>query len=53
MLMKLTYAEDFPMAEAVGGAARIVRIGQGLDAHRFGPGEAVWLCGVEIAMTGP
>ncbi len=51
MLMKLTYAEDFPMAERLAGAARIVRTGMGLDAHRFGPGDAVWLCGVEIAHT--
>ncbi len=49
MLMKLTYAEDFPMAERLAGAARLVRTGFGYDAHRFGPGEAVWLCGVRIA----
>ena len=49
MLMKLTYPEDFAMAEALAGQARITRIGQGFDAHRFGPGEAVWLCGVRIA----
>ena len=24
------------------------RTGQGFDAHRWGPGEAVWLCGVRI-----
>lgn len=48
MLMKLTWPEDFEMAERLAGAARVVRIGQGYDAHRFGPGEAVWLCGVEI-----
>jgi 2-C-methyl-D-erythritol 4-phosphate cytidylyltransferase/2-C-methyl-D-erythritol 2,4-cyclodiphosphate synthase len=48
-LMKLTYPEDFPMAEALAGSARIVRVGQGIDAHRFGPGQSVWLCGVEIA----
>ncbi|MDP3855721.1 bifunctional 2-C-methyl-D-erythritol 4-phosphate cytidylyltransferase/2-C-methyl-D-erythritol 2,4-cyclodiphosphate synthase [Phenylobacterium sp.] len=47
MLMKLTYPEDFAMAERL--QTRIVRIGQGLDAHRWGPGEAVWLCGVKIA----
>jgi len=51
MLMKLTYAEDFPMAERLAGAARIVRTGFGYDAHRFGPGEAAWLCGVEIPHT--
>jgi 2-C-methyl-D-erythritol 4-phosphate cytidylyltransferase/2-C-methyl-D-erythritol 2,4-cyclodiphosphate synthase len=49
MLMKLTYAEDFTMAERLAGGSRIVRTGFGYDAHRFGPGEAVWLCGVEIA----
>jgi 2-C-methyl-D-erythritol 4-phosphate cytidylyltransferase / 2-C-methyl-D-erythritol 2,4-cyclodiphosphate synthase len=48
MLMKLTYPEDFPMAEALAGAARVVRVGQGVDAHRFGEGNSVWLCGVEI-----
>ncbi len=47
-LMKLTYPEDFAMAEQLAGAARITRIGQGVDAHRWGPGEAVWLCGVKI-----
>lgn len=49
MLMKLTWPEDFAMAERLAGAARVTRVGQGYDAHRFGPGEAVWLCGVEIA----
>jgi 2-C-methyl-D-erythritol 4-phosphate cytidylyltransferase/2-C-methyl-D-erythritol 2,4-cyclodiphosphate synthase len=48
MLMKLTYPEDFLMAEHLAGAHRITRIGQGVDAHRFGPGDAVWLCGVRI-----
>ncbi|MGC1302592.1 MAG: 2-C-methyl-D-erythritol 2,4-cyclodiphosphate synthase, partial [Caulobacteraceae bacterium] len=46
--MKLTYPEDFPMAEALAGAARVVRVGQGVDAHRFGEGSSVWLCGIEI-----
>jgi 2-C-methyl-D-erythritol 4-phosphate cytidylyltransferase/2-C-methyl-D-erythritol 2,4-cyclodiphosphate synthase len=48
MLMKLTYPEDFAMAETLAGAARVTRVGQGFDAHRFGPGEEVWLCGVRI-----
>lgn len=48
LLMKLTYPEDFDMAEQLAGAARITRTGQGFDAHRWGPGEAVWLCGVQI-----
>jgi len=47
-LMKLTYPEDFEMAEALAGGMRITRIGMGYDAHRFGPGDSVWLCGVQI-----
>jgi len=46
-LMKLTYPEDFAMAEAV--IPRQTRVGSGFDVHRWGPGDAVWLCGVEIA----
>jgi 2-C-methyl-D-erythritol 4-phosphate cytidylyltransferase/2-C-methyl-D-erythritol 2,4-cyclodiphosphate synthase len=48
-LAKLTYPEDFAMAELMAGAARTTRIGQGIDAHRFGPGDGVTLCGVKIA----
>jgi 2-C-methyl-D-erythritol 4-phosphate cytidylyltransferase/2-C-methyl-D-erythritol 2,4-cyclodiphosphate synthase len=48
MLLKLTFPEDFDMAERLAGATRTTRIGQGFDAHRWGPGEAVWLCGVRI-----
>ncbi|MEI9963847.1 MAG: bifunctional 2-C-methyl-D-erythritol 4-phosphate cytidylyltransferase/2-C-methyl-D-erythritol 2,4-cyclodiphosphate synthase [Caulobacteraceae bacterium] len=48
MLMKLTYPEDFTMAEALASQARITRVGMGFDAHRFGPGDGVWLCGVYI-----
>lgn len=36
------------MAERLAVTQRITRIGQGVDAHRWGPGEAVWLCGVKI-----
>jgi len=49
LLMKLTYPEDFDLAEAIAGRSRVTRIGQGFDAHRFGPGDSVWLCGVRIA----
>jgi 2-C-methyl-D-erythritol 4-phosphate cytidylyltransferase/2-C-methyl-D-erythritol 2,4-cyclodiphosphate synthase len=55
LLMKLTYAEDFPMAEklaeAFGAGAPVARVGQGVDAHRFGDGDSVWLCGVQIPHT--
>jgi 2-C-methyl-D-erythritol 4-phosphate cytidylyltransferase/2-C-methyl-D-erythritol 2,4-cyclodiphosphate synthase len=48
MLMKLTYPEDFLLAEQLAASQRIVRMGQGVDAHRFGPGQVVWLCGIRI-----
>jgi 2-C-methyl-D-erythritol 4-phosphate cytidylyltransferase/2-C-methyl-D-erythritol 2,4-cyclodiphosphate synthase len=48
MLMKLTYPEDFLMAEQLAASRRLVRMGQGIDAHRFGPGDVVWLCGIRI-----
>lgn len=45
-LMKLTYPEDFAMAEAL--LPRQIRIGSGYDVHRWGPGGSVWLCGIEL-----
>jgi 2-C-methyl-D-erythritol 4-phosphate cytidylyltransferase/2-C-methyl-D-erythritol 2,4-cyclodiphosphate synthase len=49
-LMKLTYPEDFQMAEALifPPSRTQTRVGMGFDAHRWGPGASVWLCGVEI-----
>lgn len=47
-LMKLTYPEDFEMLERMLGAERIVCVGNGVDAHRFGEGSFVTLCGVQI-----
>lgn len=49
-LIKLTYPEDFAMAEAfIAGARMRTRVGSGFDVHKWGPGASVWLCGVEIA----
>ncbi len=48
-LIKLTFPEDFAMAERLAAPNLMIHVGQGLDAHRFGPGDRVWLCGVEIA----
>ncbi len=48
LLMKLTYPEDFVMAEHLAGAQRQNRIGQGFDAHRFGPGNSIMLCGIAV-----
>jgi 2-C-methyl-D-erythritol 4-phosphate cytidylyltransferase/2-C-methyl-D-erythritol 2,4-cyclodiphosphate synthase len=49
LLMKLTYPEDFAMAEQLAGTRRTMRTGLGVDAHRFGPGDAIMLGGVRIA----
>jgi 2-C-methyl-D-erythritol 4-phosphate cytidylyltransferase/2-C-methyl-D-erythritol 2,4-cyclodiphosphate synthase len=48
-LMKLTYAGDFAVLERLMSDARIVCVGSGFDAHRFGAGDHVMLCGVRIA----
>jgi 2-C-methyl-D-erythritol 4-phosphate cytidylyltransferase/2-C-methyl-D-erythritol 2,4-cyclodiphosphate synthase len=48
-LMKLTYPEDFAMAEVLAARPGVVCVGQGFDAHRFGPGDGVTLCGIKIA----
>jgi 2-C-methyl-D-erythritol 4-phosphate cytidylyltransferase/2-C-methyl-D-erythritol 2,4-cyclodiphosphate synthase len=47
-LEKLTRAEDFIVAEALANRARMTVTGQGFDVHAFGPGERLWLCGVEV-----
>jgi 2-C-methyl-D-erythritol 4-phosphate cytidylyltransferase/2-C-methyl-D-erythritol 2,4-cyclodiphosphate synthase len=49
-LHKLTYKEDFELLEALIMAETHtqIRVGQGFDAHRWGDGDSVWLCGVEI-----
>lgn len=50
-LHKLTYPDDFALLEAFIAQEKPMkqtRIGQGFDAHRWGPGDRVWLCGVEI-----
>ncbi len=47
--IKLTTADDFAAAERLALASLLdVRTGSGFDAHRFGPGDHVWLNGVKI-----
>lgn len=46
-LAKVTFAEDFAMAAHM-LAPSLPVIGAGFDAHRFGPGDHVTLCGVRI-----
>ena len=55
--VKLTWARDIALAD--GRLSRSaekmwfpdVRTGNGYDVHSFEPGDAVWLCGVEIPHT--
>ena len=45
---KITTAEDLVRAEAKLSSRLETRVGNGFDVHRFGPGESVMLCGIEI-----
>ncbi len=45
---KITTHEDLARAERLLAASMMTRFGQGFDVHRFGPGNAIMLCGVEI-----
>jgi 2-C-methyl-D-erythritol 4-phosphate cytidylyltransferase/2-C-methyl-D-erythritol 2,4-cyclodiphosphate synthase len=46
--IKVTTEDDLLRAGAESGAPWDIRTGLGFDVHRFGPGHAVWLCGLEI-----
>lgn len=48
-LEKITYPEDAAMLGCLLMGNRIVCVGSGFDAHRFGPGDGLILCGVQIA----
>jgi 2-C-methyl-D-erythritol 4-phosphate cytidylyltransferase/2-C-methyl-D-erythritol 2,4-cyclodiphosphate synthase len=48
-LLKFTFPEDLAILEDMLRGDRITCVGTGLDAHRFGAGEYVTLCGVRIA----
>lgn len=46
---KVTTADDFARAERMAtGSQGLLRVGQGYDLHRFGPGDHVMICGVSI-----
>lgn len=47
-LEKLTYEADFARAEAMLAARALPCTGMGFDVHAFGPGNSVWIGGVEI-----
>ncbi|MEO1539289.1 MAG: bifunctional 2-C-methyl-D-erythritol 4-phosphate cytidylyltransferase/2-C-methyl-D-erythritol 2,4-cyclodiphosphate synthase [Pseudomonadota bacterium] len=50
---KITTPEDFARARAhlaqTTGASMDIRVGHGYDVHRFADGDAVTLCGIDIA----
>jgi 2-C-methyl-D-erythritol 4-phosphate cytidylyltransferase/2-C-methyl-D-erythritol 2,4-cyclodiphosphate synthase len=46
--LKLTRVEDFARAERLMETGMDIRVGNGFDVHRFGPGDHVMLCGVAI-----
>lgn len=54
--LKITTAADFARAKRILGSDMDIRVGNGFDVHRFGPGDHVILCGVKVphgrALTG-
>ena len=49
---KVTTADDLARAERALGKVPDIRTGMGFDVHAFGPGDHVWLCGVQIPHDG-
>lgn len=50
---KVTTNDDLARAERLILARQgDVRVGQGFDVHAFGPGDHVWLCGIEVPSHG-
>lgn len=49
--LKITYPPDFERANARLRGSMDIRIGNGYDVHRFGPGDHVMLCGVKVPHT--
>lgn len=46
--LKITGPEDFPRAAALLETKMDIRLGNGFDVHRFGPGDHVVLCGLRV-----
>lgn len=46
--IKITTPGDFARAAKLMEQDMDVRCGNGYDVHRFGPGDHVWLCGVQV-----
>ena len=49
--IKITAPGDFDRAQKLMGAGMDIRVGNGYDVHRFGDGNHVWLCGVQVPHT--
>lgn len=49
--LKITTAQDFQRAEQFLRGDMDIRVGNGFDVHRFGPGDQVMLCGVGVPHT--
>ena len=49
--IKITTPADFGRAENLMRLTMDIRTGNGYDVHRFGDGDHVWLCGVQIPHT--
>ena len=47
--IKVTVEDDLRRAERLLDRMPETRVGSGFDVHRFGPGESVRLCGIDIA----
>ncbi|MCP4328846.1 MAG: bifunctional 2-C-methyl-D-erythritol 4-phosphate cytidylyltransferase/2-C-methyl-D-erythritol 2,4-cyclodiphosphate synthase [Alphaproteobacteria bacterium] len=45
---KVTTDDDLDRAARMISGSMEIRTGMGFDVHRFGPGDRIWLCGVEI-----
>jgi 2-C-methyl-D-erythritol 4-phosphate cytidylyltransferase / 2-C-methyl-D-erythritol 2,4-cyclodiphosphate synthase len=47
--LKVTTTDDLAAAERLLAARRDdIRVGQGFDVHAFGPGDRIFICGIEI-----
>ncbi|MFK7753770.1 MAG: bifunctional 2-C-methyl-D-erythritol 4-phosphate cytidylyltransferase/2-C-methyl-D-erythritol 2,4-cyclodiphosphate synthase [Sedimentitalea sp.] len=46
--IKVTRPEDFERAARILGGRMDIRLGNGFDVHKFGPGDHVVLCGVRV-----
>lgn len=49
--IKITTPDDFDRADRLMRRHMDIRVGNGYDVHRFGSGDHVWLCGVQVPHT--